>query len=348
MGYYPTPLSVVNVSRTYLKFPESPFTILDPCVGEGMALEELAAYSPAVTYGVEPDEKRGPLAESRVRHVAVGSGIENMRISHESVSLLFLNPPYDSEAGTETLKEVRKEKVFLKDTYEYLKKGGTIIYIIPQVRLTPDIVKILVYRFRDLRVFRFAEDEYKAFGQVVVFGTRKEIPTVNNEEATRLSGYWNHEEEPPILDAVKEPLYVIPSAPKIPLFRSRIIRGVDLVKDVEISTLWLRAKEMGIRREAVLTGARPPIPLHKGHMGLALVSGALDGNIGIGDNRHLVKGRVLKTVVSSADMEVGVGGKDVTKTIERDVYTVTVDLLTKNGDVIKLMSETEKEEEKVA
>lgn len=344
LGYYPTPLSVVSTTQTYLKYPESLFTILDPCAGSGHALEELASFSPAVTYGVELDEKRGEQAESRLHHMAI-SGIESMRITHESVSLLFLNPPYDAESGTETLKEVRKEKVFLKNTYEYLKKSGVIIYIIPQERLTPDIVKILVYRFREIRVFRFADEEYKAFGQIVVFGIRKEIPTVDNEEATRLSRYWNHEEEPPILEVVKEKLYTIPPAPKIPLFRSRIIRGVELVKDVDVSTLWLRAKEMGVRREAVLSGARPPIPLHKGHMGLALVSGALDGNIGTGDNRHLVKGRVVKTVMTSVEEEVRGSGKDITKTIERDMYTVTVDLLTKNGDVIKLMSETEPKKE---
>lgn len=234
-----------------------------------------------------------------------------------------------------------------KETYEYVKKGGILVYIIPQERLTPDIVKILVYRFRNLHVFRFMEEEYKAFGQVVVFGIRKEIPTVDNDEAKRLSSYWNHEIEPPVIERAKEPIYSVPPATKIPLFRSRFLRGKDLVKDVAISTLWQRAKEMGVRREAVLSGARPPIPLHKGHMGLALVSGALDGNIGTGDNRHLVKGRVMKTVVTSGDMEVRGDGSEITKTIERDIYSVTVDLLTKDGDVIKLMSET-KEEEKTA
>lgn len=111
MGYYPTPLSVIGIIQSYLKFPETPVTMLDPCAGEGLALEELASFTPAVTYGVELDEKRGTQAEGRLDHVAI-SGIESMRITTESVSLLFENPPYDTEAGTETTKEVRKEKVF--------------------------------------------------------------------------------------------------------------------------------------------------------------------------------------------------------------------------------------------
>ncbi len=41
---------------------------------------------------------------------------------------------------------------------------------------------------------------------------------------------------------------------------------------------------------------RPPLPLHSGHLGLLLAAGKLDGIIGQGVDRHVVKGKVTKVV----------------------------------------------------
>lgn len=112
---------------------------------------------------------------------------------------------------------------------------------------------------------------------------------------------------------------------------------MDLLEDVSKSSLWGRVMEMGIRREAASTDARPPIPLHKGHMGLALVSGALDGCVGKGDNRHLVKGRVVKEVYEMEEQEETPSGELVTTTTMKDRYKITVQILTKDGDVLSLM-----------
>ncbi len=41
MGYYPTPLSVVDRIRLFLEFPENDVSLFDPCCGEGFALKNL-------------------------------------------------------------------------------------------------------------------------------------------------------------------------------------------------------------------------------------------------------------------------------------------------------------------
>ena len=51
MGYYPTDLEHVQMIRKAVIFPESAVNILDPCCGEGLALETLADGEKAVTYG---------------------------------------------------------------------------------------------------------------------------------------------------------------------------------------------------------------------------------------------------------------------------------------------------------
>ena len=52
MGYYPTDLEHVQMIKKAVIFPESAVNILDPCCGEGLALETLADGENAVTYGV--------------------------------------------------------------------------------------------------------------------------------------------------------------------------------------------------------------------------------------------------------------------------------------------------------
>ena len=336
MGYYPTPMSVMKLIKSYLLYPEQPFNVIDPCCGEGLAAAGLVNGTNGLSYGVELDEVRADEAKQRLHKVAKGA-IETSRISHEAFSVNFLNPPYDDEAGDELFTQQRKEKFFLKKTYEYLKKSGILIYVIPQNRLTEDVVKILVYRFRKIQVFKFPKGEYEAFNQIVVFGIRKEVPSVDKEEAEKLSKYWDHTEEPPEIAEAPIPQYGVPPTGPVALFRSGIIDPMDLLGDVQKSSLWGRVMELGIRREAVNEGARPPIPLHKGHMGLALVSGALDGCVGKGDHRHLVKGRVVKEVYTVEEEEETPSGKWVSKMIQKDRYKVTVQLLTKEGVVMSLM-----------
>lgn len=333
MGYYPTPLSVVEMLRSYMAFPEEAFSVIDPCCGMGKALAALISGTQGKSYGIELDEARADKAKKLLFKVAKGA-VEAAKISHEGFSINFLNPPYDDDSGTDVLKTQRKEKVFLKRTFEYIKKGGVLIYIIPQNRLTEDVVKILVYRFRRLRAYRFPVGEYEAFSQIVVMGIRKDIPSVDKDEAERLSYYWDHTLEPPELTVSPEPVYIVPPTPNPALFRSGIIDPEELLQDIGRSSLWDRVKETGVRREAASATARPPIPLHKGHMGMALVSGALDGCVGKGNNLHLVKGRVVKDTV-----EMFLEDEDGAKKIERDSYIVTVQILTNEGDVISLMGD---------
>jgi predicted RNA methylase len=95
MGYYPTPLPVVDRIRSFIKANER-ITILDPCRGEGLALERLVEGLEADTYGVELDKHRAEEARTRLKHV-LRCGIEEARISHGCFSLMLLNPPYDWE-----------------------------------------------------------------------------------------------------------------------------------------------------------------------------------------------------------------------------------------------------------
>jgi len=326
MGYYPTPTSVVERIRSFLEFPDENANLLDPCCGEGLALRGLKWDAKATTYGIELDECRAEEAKNSLDHVMKGN-YEDARITNNAFSCLFLNPPYDWGISDEEGNE-RKEKTFLRGTVRYLQPSGALVYIISQKRLSRDIARILSYRFEDLNVFRFPDDEYQAFRQIVLFGSKKNKAALNDAEYERLSFVPDKElQEIPFSD---EPMYNLPSSGPVHLFRSSMIDEGELEKEMGNSMLWKRIRENAQVNDDTIR--RPPLPLHKGHLGLLLANGCLDGVVGEGDDRHVVRGKVEKVVNRYEEYE----GDTL---IEREVesYRVSIKILKKDGDIITLM-----------
>ena len=326
MGYYPTPISVVERIKCFTAWPEKkPVNILDPCCGEGLAVKHLSEGFNCQTYGIELDGHRAEEAKGNMNHVLTCSYTE-ARITNGCFSVLFLNPPYDEETlndGTVTSSE-RKEKVFLKDTIKYLSPEGLLIYIIPQPRLDTSIAKILNYRFEQFKIYRFHGEEYDVFKQVVLFAIKKKEPGIDEKDLIALTKA--RDSELPELPFVSEPVYRLPQAKKVTLFRSTVIDIEELETEAKLSPLWRRLSEMAwidkVRNE------RPPLPLHQGHIALMLANGCLDGVVCEGDDRHVVKGRVQKIVTKYQEQnENGYEEREV------DRYQVSVKILTLDGDI---------------
>jgi len=329
MGYYPTPLPVVDRIRTFLSYPQENVSFLDPCCGEGLALKNLIEEADATTYGIELDEYRAEQAKANLDHVIKGS-YEDARISNSVFSCLFLNPPYDwgsfGESGEDHPE--RKEKTFLRGTVKYLQPEGVLIYIVPQKRVSPDVAKILSYRFDDFNPYRFPDEEYERFGQIVLFGKKKQKGGLDRESFDRMSAIPGEDlEEIPYLDS---PVYNLPASPEVRMFRSSLIDEKELERALTISPLWERLR--GYTRNNNNGVGRPPLPLHAGHLGLLLASGCLDGVVGDGDDRHIVRGKVEKVTC----MEQEYRGDTL---IERETesYRVSIKLLKKDGEIINLM-----------
>jgi tRNA1(Val) A37 N6-methylase TrmN6 len=328
MGYYPTPARVVDYIKKWLSFPPAPFTALDPCCGEGMALERLVVGPQAVTYGVELDQHRTDAAQGRIQNL-LKCGIEETRIAHRSCSLLFLNPPYDEatlEENSDTKTE-RQEKAFLRMTWPYLIPGGVLVYIIPQTRLSAGIARLLASRFEDIKVFRFPDPEYDDFKQVVVFGVRKAGNFLDDALALKLQNLVHRQMKP--LPGAVTPLYAVPAAGPLKLFRPTVIDPTELEKHMALSSLWRKFHVMTTQSE--LKVPRPPLPLHSGHLGLLLAAGKLDGVVGENADRHVVKGKVTK-VTSKVEEYKG----DVLELRELDRYVVTIKIMNRNGEIREL------------
>jgi tRNA1(Val) A37 N6-methylase TrmN6 len=236
MGYYPTPSRVVDYIRSCLSFPSAAFTALDPCCGEGLALEQLTRDTQAPTYGVELDQHRAQAAKGRIQNL-LKCGIEETRIAHQSCSILFLNPPYDEATLEEDAdaKTERQEKAFLRMTVPYLVSGGVLVYIIPQTRLNRGVARLLASRFEQIRVFRFPDLEYEDFKQIVVFGVRKVGNSLDEALALKLQNVPNRKLEP-LSETAIAPYQVPPSGP-LKVFRSTVIDPAELEKQMVQSPL---------------------------------------------------------------------------------------------------------------
>ena len=324
MGYYPTPLSVVERIKTFIKNTDGA-TILDPCCGEGNALKQLAEGTTAKTYGVEIDGHRAEEAATKLHHV-LRCGIEQTRITSGAFSLLFLNPPYDWETGEEG--NERKEKAFIRETIKYLQPSGVLIYIIPQNRLDKNTAKILAYRFEKIQTYKFPQEEYEAYKQIVLFAVKKKKPDIEGKTLSNLLKIPRTElEELPILE---QPAYEIPKSKQVNLFQSTIIDEKELEKEVGESPLWKKFHE--ITRVEEQRMGRPPLPLHTGHLGLLLANGCLDGIVGQGEDRHIVRGKVEKTVAKFTEQK-----GDIIEERELDQYKVSIKILRQDGEIITLM-----------
>ena len=129
----------------------------------------------------------------------------------ESCSLLYLNPPYDSEFGPHSNK--RMELVFLEHCYRWVISEGVLVFVVPAPAVGT-CARLLAAQFNPLSVFRLEHPESVRFNQVVVFGRRKKAHLRGEpngvEELLRIA-YKPH--LLPVLNQGVSERYAIPPSP---------------------------------------------------------------------------------------------------------------------------------------
>ena len=138
-------------------------------MGDGVAFTHLLKGTQARRYGIEIDANRAEQARNRGIETLQANTMD-VRCPAEAFSLLYLNPPYDLEAGPTN--NQRLELVFLEHTYRWLKRGGVLVFVIPQPQMK-SCARILSEHFTDLLVFKLTEPASVQYKQVAVFGVRR-------------------------------------------------------------------------------------------------------------------------------------------------------------------------------
>jgi hypothetical protein len=125
LGLFPLPTAEAERLRHCLAFA-SEFSALDPCVGDGVAFAHLLNGTQARGCGVEIDANRAEQA-ARLGSDTLHANTVDVRCPAESLSLLYLNPPYDFE--TDQSNNQRLELVFLEHTYRRLRPTDVLAFV---------------------------------------------------------------------------------------------------------------------------------------------------------------------------------------------------------------------------
>lgn len=285
LGYYPLPIAEAGRLRTHLAYPDEPYAALDPCAGDGTAFNTLVDQSPAQRYGIELDAYRAEQARGAGIQVIQGDALE-VQCAVDSLSFLYLNPPYDFEVGKTD--NQRMEVVFLRHTGRWLKPQGVLIFVIPQRQLAR-CARTLAEHFEQIRVYGLTDPESVKFFQVVVLAVRRSRDRRLRDEQLESYGAelerLSEQEDLPALCEPAEYLYAIP--PSLPA--TFVYRGLPLdeIEDSLIDSSAYRQVRRILLRERGRVHGRPLTPLHGGHVGLLCTAGMLNGLFGEGELRHL-------------------------------------------------------------
>ena len=331
MGYYPTPEGVIPLIGTIL-VRQSPgrIRVLDPCAGQGSALKELGEGLEAQTYGIELDRERGRIAQETLTQCLI-TDYEKARISYQGFSLVYLNPPYDwTIKEDEVTGSERYEKTFLRNTIKYLVPQGVLVFLIPQKRLDRTIGKILTYRFEKIRVFRFPDQEYRKFKQIVVFGVLKKIPKIDDGILSYLTNLGRGLGVIPRIEKATCH-YDVPASGKLKklIFKTTLIDPEDLEREIADHGLKERITTL-VAPVSLTERIKPIMPLRHGHLAQLLACGMMNGVVFDRDNKNplLVKGMTKKVVETFTEHE---NGKE--KTIERDKILITINAVNTEGEI---------------
>jgi Uncharacterised methyltransferase family (DUF6094) len=309
--------------------------VVDPCAGKGTALNLITAEAPVVRFGVELDTAR---AED-----AAGSGIRmiqgntfDAQAKAESFSLLYLNPPYDSEidlAGNR-----RMERLFLEHTHRWLMEHGVLIFVIPFEQFA-DCASLLAGNLTRIAAFRMTSQESIRFRQIVIFGVRRNVRGAAHEENLRstlaLAAHGGYSKLPEVTPDAIEP-FAVPRSGEASLS----YRGLpyNLIEDLlPHSAAWRQAAQVLLPREDMAIG-RPITPLHGGHVGLLCTAGLLNGVFGQGEERHIARWRSVKHVTEFHEEE---GDTKIIR--RREKWSNELRLLLIAGKVMKLTESAPKE-----
>ena len=337
LGFFPLPIAEAKRLKNWLNFPEE-FSALDPCMGDGVAFAQVLRDVTVRNYGIEIDAYRAEQAK--------GVGIETLhanamdvRCQAESVSLLYLNPPYDWECGESN--NQRLEYVFLEHTYRWLKPAGVLLFVIPQSRLEK-CARLLSEQFTDLRVFRLTEPACLQYKQIVVMACRRKRNS-GVSDATLLDGTRYLEalatkaDLAPLGDT-PDVKYAVPSSGPIALTNAGI--PLDEVEDLLLQSAAYRQAARVLLPKLGRVRGRPLTPLHGGHVGLLCTAGMLNGVFGEGEDRHIAHWRSVKFTDHWEEEEEG-----VTRILhDRERFSHELTLIFASGKTQILTHETKESE----
>jgi Uncharacterised methyltransferase family (DUF6094) len=310
-GFYPAAPEAIEAITGYLDPPREPFTILDPCAGEGTAIKQLADLlhcQPQNIYAVELAENRAETLKSALYEdskVLAPASFFGIRASLRSFSCCYVNPPFMS-----AMSGGRVETDFLRRGTDLLVPGGVMVLVVPESQVGPysDICGVLKEHYHNISVMAFP-DGARPYDEVAVFGIKRLKP------AERHIVHWEDVQAPAGFR------YRIPAGQGPNVFIK--VEPTESELEAALAVSPLRANWTAKEERKVLS---PPLALNVGHTALLLASGMLDGIVHANGSTHVVRGTAKKRQYLASVTETG--NADGSTTVKK-VYSQKIDLVVK-------------------
>ena len=273
-----------------------------------MQIAEGLGVSPGHAFAVELNARRAAvIAESHPQIRLLGPcSFQATRISRQSLSLVYLNPPFDDEFGGGG----REEVTFLRRSVDLLVPGGILVLVCPvgQVYGRWEMCELIDTWFADVELYLFPDD-LRRFNECVVFGRQRKsalpeaqvrtqgVLTIRDirycsaapiDRLARLGEpqfhHWDGGRPDPGSRKADLDVWDLPFSPGPKRFEKTALTEEELESELARSPLY-----ESLRRRTLSPLKRPPLSLNKGHTSLLLLTGMLDGYVP-SDPPHVVRG----------------------------------------------------------
>ena len=332
-GFYPYPPQALALTTQLITAPaEAPLRLLDPCAGEGAALA--AVTHRLTTLGAKPEPYAVELSDTRAKAAAQVLPATNVlkadwfdvSLTTASMSLLWLNPPYDFDLTGELQPTKRLEYTFLRSSYDRLMPGGLLVYIVPRWALgIREVARLLAGHFEQHAVY--AVPEYAQYQQVVLFAVRRAKALPDSGAEAVLKGYAAH--MPPALDTATA-TYELPAVDRKKRFvcyKNTLTPAEERALAAEHGVLTTRAwQEAAPKLQSV--DFIPAVPMRRGHVAMLVASGLL-GTMTLGDT--LARGYAVKVFHELTNAQGEVVAEDEDKKVEREQFVTKVFTFDRQG-----------------
>lgn len=317
LGYYPAhPDAIAGICKHLTITPGHPADdvhVIDPCAGEGKAIQQIAealGLAQDNVYAIELDSARADACRANMPQANVlgPATAFAVQVSPFSMGLAYVNAPFDDELGGGR----REEQAFVDRATHLLPPKGVIVIVCPMHVLFGQrrFVEFIDCHYEDVRVWQFPK-ECQPYKEIVIIGVKRKVPVPRDAVARvgnlhKMEAQWRTyqwDQRLPIIGsehyvayyggyanpAEPRPVYAVPKS-----FRARCFKKTGYI-DAELVEVLERSPLNALLREVQATPPkRPPLPLAKGHVALLLASGMLDGIVEGPDGPHVVRGTAKK------------------------------------------------------
>ena len=299
--------------------------ILEVGCGKGEPLERLRKDRGCFTYATEEDIALFEEAREnkRVDRIARGTPGHNLFVATEAFSVIVAHRE----------DEIEKTKQLVRWAHAHLEKGGVLALALYASELEP-VLHYALFGFDLFHGFNLPQG-----GEVGLILTRRDKPGKPTKQ--QIEGLIKEVDSRRVSNGLPygKTVYQTPvpfQRENVEPFRSLWRSAEEVEALVRRSTLAQEAITAVTRGQIALEEI-PPLPLKAGHVALQLATGRFNGAVGEGENRHVVKGRVVRTPVETE--EEAEDGEMVT--IVRQVLSIEVTAIDRNGEVTVLRSDSE-------